>query len=54
MFLTFPAVDLQVGRGQVVVHVILVDLFEKALPLPQLQLLCGIVVQHSLGDVFLR
>lgn len=32
--LTFSAVNLQVSRGQVVVHVMLVDLFKKALSLP--------------------
>lgn len=34
--LTFPAVNLQVCGGQIVVHVMLVDLFKEALPLPQL------------------
>lgn len=34
--LTFPAVNLQVSRWQVVVHIMLVDLFKKALSIPHL------------------
>lgn len=52
--LTFPAVDLQVSRGQVVVHILLVDLLKEALPLPQLEVLGGVVVQQPLGVVCLR
>lgn len=52
--LTFPAVDLQVSRGQVVVHVMLVDLFKKALPFPQLQVLGRVIIQHPLRVVCLR
>lgn len=37
--LTFPAVDLQVSAGKVVVAVMLVDFLEEALSLPELQAL---------------
>lgn len=52
--LTFPAVDLQVSRGQVVVYIMLVDLFKKALSFPHLQVLGRIIVQHPLRVVCLR
>ncbi len=52
--LTFLAVDLQVRRGQVIVYVMLVDLFKEALSLPQFQVLGRIIVQHPLRFVCLR
>lgn len=52
--LTFSAVNLQVRGGQVVVHVMLVDVLKEALLLPELQVLSGVVVPNPLRVVCLR